>query len=83
MCNFTMFEAGTILDFYNFTFRSVTKKAAIGYTYDDSTPAAEENEEDDDEDDSSSDEEIDLGWIRAYFINIMNHSNHVWFGMFC
>lgn len=62
------------MDFYNSTFRSVTKKAAIGYTYDDSTPAAEQNEEDEDEDDLSSDEEIDLGVVKAYFINVINYT---------
>lgn len=36
------------------------KKAAIGYTYTDSTPAAEKEGSDADEDEESSDEEIDL-----------------------
>ena len=40
--------------------RNADKKAAIGYTYEDSTPAAVAAGEDED-DEESSDEEIDLG----------------------
>ena len=44
--------------------RLAEKKAAIGYTYEDSTPAKEgngTNDEDVDDDDILSDDEVDLG----------------------
>ena len=48
---------------WNVYWRLADKKAAIGYTYDDSTPA------DQDDDEESSDEEIDLGKFIGYVLN--------------
>ena len=49
--------------------RRADKKAAIGYVYEDSTPAPKKSEtelENDEEEEESSDEEVDLGVYLSY-----------------
>jgi hypothetical protein len=50
--------------------RNADKKAAIGYTYEDSTPAKDSDEEEEDSEDESSDTDVetaDLGMNNTMF----------------
>ena len=60
-----------------FYFRLSDKKAAIGYTYEDSTPAVEkkEEEEESDEDSDLDVETVDLGNSKAELEDNCIHAN--------